>query len=40
MFDNPGQVAQVLLRGSAPAATVAPIEAASYARATRRRATA
>jgi pimeloyl-ACP methyl ester carboxylesterase len=29
MFDNPRHVAKVLLRGSAPAATVAPIEAAA-----------
>jgi pimeloyl-ACP methyl ester carboxylesterase len=35
MFDNPGHIAKVLLRGSAPAATVAPIEAAKV-RPTRR----
>jgi pimeloyl-ACP methyl ester carboxylesterase len=29
MFDNPGEVAKVLLRGSVPAATVAPIAAAA-----------
>jgi pimeloyl-ACP methyl ester carboxylesterase len=40
MFDNPGEVAKVLLRGSLPAATVAPIAAAakSARRPARRRA--
>jgi hypothetical protein len=28
MFDNPELIARVLLRGSGPAATIAPIEAA------------
>jgi len=37
MFDNPRHIAKVLLRGSAPAATVAPIAAAKRAPSTRRR---
>jgi len=38
MFDNPREVAKVLLRGSVPAATVAPIAAAKRPAAARRRA--
>jgi len=39
MFDNPRHIAKVLLQGSAPAATVAPIAAAKRTPSTRRRTT-